>query len=228
MFFQDREDAGSRLGELLRECNLEGAVVLGIPRGGVLVAAKVAEALGGELGVVVARKLRAPDNPELAIGAVTSDGSSYIDARTMRALGIESRYLEVEHDLQAEEARRREELFDGHRRPRVAGRKVIIVDDGIATGATAVAAVRAMRAAGASEVVMAAPVASAERADMLRTQADRVVCLIEDPELFAVGQYYADFRPIEDDEVKAALEAHAPPTSGVVEQSVPVRRATGT
>jgi predicted phosphoribosyltransferase len=228
MFFQDREDAGSRLGELLRMFDLEGAVVLGIPRGGVLVAAKVAEALGGALGVVVARKLRAPDNPELAIGAVTSDGSSYVDPRTLRVLGIDARYLEAERNLQAAEAQRREEVWGGHRRPPVSGRKVIIVDDGIATGATAVAAVRAMRAAGASEVVLAAPVASAERADMLRGEADRVVCLIEDPELFAVGQYYADFRPIEDDEVKAALEAHAAPASGVVEHSVPVRRATGT
>jgi len=227
MFFQDREDAGSRLGELLRKCDLEGAVVLGIPRGGVIVAAKVAEALGGELGVVVARKLRAPENPELAIGAVTSDGSSFVDPRSLRVLGIDATYLDAERKRQAEEAKRREAAFDGHRRPPVSGRKVIIVDDGIATGATAVAAVRAVRGAGASKVVLAAPVASAERADMLRQEADLVVCLIEDPELFAVGQYYMDFRAIEDDEVKAALEAHAAPTSGFVGPSVPVRRASG-
>jgi putative phosphoribosyl transferase len=227
MFFQDREDAGGRLGKLLRECDLEGAVVLGIPRGGVIVAAKVAEALGGELGVIVARKLRAPENPELAIGAVTADGSSFVDRRSLRVLGIDARYVQAERTRQAAEAQRHEESFDGHRRPPVFGRKVIIIDDGIATGATAVAALRAMRGAGASQVVLAAPVAAPERVNMLRQEADLVVCLIEDPELFAVGQYYMDFRPIEDDEVKAALEAHAAPASGLVGQSVPARRAVG-
>ncbi len=227
MIFQDREDAGSRLGELLCRGDLEGAVVLGIPRGGVIVAAKVAEALGGELGVVVARKLRAPENPELAIGAVTADGSSYVDPYALQVLGIDARYLRAERNLQSREAARREQAWGGKRRPAVAGRKVIIIDDGIATGATAIAAVRAMRSAGASEVVLAAPVASAERAEMLRKEADRVFCLIEDPELFAVGQYYADFRTIEDDEVRDALAAHAAPASGLVEQSVPMRRAAG-
>jgi putative phosphoribosyl transferase len=206
MVFQDRVEAGERLGERLRGMGLEGALVLGIPRGGVVVAAPVAEALGGSLGVVVARKLRAPYQPELAIGAVASDGSYWLEARSLRVIGVDHEYLEGELSYQTEEARRREAMFDGHRRPPVEGKPVIIVDDGIATGATAMAAVRSMRALGASPVVLAAPVASPERADMLRAEADIVVCLIEDPGLYAVGQYYVDFEAVSDEEVKQLLD----------------------
>lgn len=116
-------------------------------------------------------------------------------------------------------------LFDGHRRPPVAGRKVIVVDDGIATGATAIAAVRSMIAAGASRVVMAAPVASPERADMLRDEADDVVCLIEDPRLYAVGQYYVDFREVADEEVKQALDAFGQETTRVRRKGAAQRAA---
>ncbi|MDC0747393.1 phosphoribosyltransferase [Polyangium mundeleinium] len=208
MMWKDREEAGELLGQHIRGIGgLEGAVVLGIPRGGVVVAAPVAEALGGELGVIVARKLRAPHQPELAIGAVASDGSVWVEPRALRVLGVDPEYLEAERMYQSEEARRREALFGVHR-PALAGRPVVVVDDGIATGATAMAALRAARAAGATTVVLAAPVASPERADMLRGEADLVVCLIEDPNLYAVGQYYEDFRAIEDDEVMSLLESH--------------------
>lgn len=209
MLWKDREEAGELLGEHMRGIGgLEGAVVLGIPRGGVVVAAGVARALGGELGVIVARKLRAPNQPELAIGAVTSDGSCWVEPRALRVLGVDPEYLEAERIHQSAEAERREALFAEHRKPSLAGRKVIVVDDGIATGATAMAALRAARAAGATTVVLAAPVASPERADMLRGEADLVVCLIEDPNLYAVGQYYEDFRAIEEDEVMSLLESH--------------------
>ncbi|MBK9266522.1 MAG: phosphoribosyltransferase [Polyangiaceae bacterium] len=207
--FQDRVEAGERLGEHLSGMGLEGAVVLGIPRGGVVVAAPVADALHGPLGVVVARKLRAPHQPELAIGAVAADGSYWLEPRAMRILGIDQDYLENELSFQTGEARRRESMFDGHLRPSVAGHAVVIVDDGIATGATAMAAVRYMRAMGASPIVLAVPVASPERADMLRGEADRVECLIEDPGLFAVGQYYIDFQTVSDEEVKRLLLAFA-------------------
>lgn len=209
MMWKDREEAGQSLGAHLRGVGgLEGAVVLGIPRGGVVVAEGVAEALGGELGVIVARKLRAPHQPELAIGAATADGSCWVEPRALRVLGVDPEYLESERMHQAEEARRREELFARYRKPSLAGRPVVVVDDGIATGATAMAAVRAARSAGATTVVLAAPVASPERADMLRAEADLVVCLVEDPNLYAVGQYYEDFRSIEDDEVMSLLESH--------------------
>lgn len=187
---------------------LSGAIVLGIPRGGVVTAAAVADVLGSELGVIVSRKLRAPHQPELAIGAVASDGSVWLEPRVLRVLGVDQEYLERERQAQWEEARLREKRFDGRTLPSLVGRDVVVVDDGIATGATAMAALRAARSLGARTVVLAAPVASPERADMLRAEADRVVCLVEDPALFAVGQYYVDFRTIEDDEVTALLESH--------------------
>jgi putative phosphoribosyl transferase len=205
--FDHREDAGRRLGEALRERGYDRPVVLGIPRGGVVVAAEVARVLGGELGVIVARKLRAPRQEELAIGAVTAGGAVCLNDALAAATGADERYLEAEIAHQAAQAREREARFDGHRRPPLAGRTVLVVDDGIATGATAVAAVRAAKAAHAAKVVLAAPVAASASADMLRAEADEVISLIEDPAFFAVGQYYGDFRQIDDDEVKALLDA---------------------
>jgi putative phosphoribosyl transferase len=207
MMFRDRHEAGERLGERLRERGLGGAAVLGIPRGGVVVADAVARAIGGELGVVVARKMRAPEQPELAIGAVASDGSCFIEPRAMRVLGVDHEYLEAERRFQSEEARRRELLFGGVRRPDLSGRVVIVVDDGVATGATAMAALKAVRAAGASRVVFGTPVGSSEAVHRLESEADRVECLVVDPELFAVGEYYQDFAAVEDVEVVELLDA---------------------
>jgi predicted phosphoribosyltransferase/dienelactone hydrolase len=208
MFFRDRHDAGRQLAEALRPLALQHPVVLGIPRGGVPVAAEVAEALGGELGVVVARKLRAPGYPELAIGAVTADGAAYINEAVAHDVGATASYIETETERQRQEAARREESFDGHRRPPVAGRAVVVVDDGIATGATAIAAVRAMKQAGASRVILAVPVSPPESFSMLSGECDEVVCpnVVED--FYAVGQFYADFRPTTDHEVRRLLQAH--------------------
>lgn len=205
--FHNREEAGRRLGETLRERGYARPVVLGIPRGGVPVAAEVADALGAPLGVIVARKLRAPRQPELAIGAVTADGATWVSEDMAERSGADEGYLDAEIRRQAAAARENEARFDGHRRPSVEGRDVIIVDDGIATGATALAAVRAMKAAGASKVVVAAPVGAPSSAAMLRAEADEVACLLEEPRFFAVGQYYEDFGQVEDDEVKALLDA---------------------
>jgi putative phosphoribosyl transferase len=204
--FQDRQDAGRQLAALIQASDIEHPVVLGIPRGGVPVAAEVARVLDADLGVVVARKLGAPMQPELAIGAITADGVSYINDELVAQVGIDEDYLAAEQARQAAEARRREEEFDSRQRPDVVGRPVIIIDDGVATGATAIAAVRSLKAAGATPVIFAVPVGPPHTIDQLRTEADRVICLVEEPDFWAVGQFYLDFHAVEDDEVTAVLE----------------------
>lgn len=202
--FQDRREAGERLGERLLERGLGGAVVLGIPRGGVVVADAVARRIGGQLGVIVACELRAPGQAELTMGAVASDGSCWVEPRVMRVLGVDQAYLEAERHSQCEEARRLEVLFDG--RLAVSGRMVVVVDEGVMTGATAMAVLRAVRAGGCAGVVFAAPVASAEAAERLRREADRVELLVEDPRFVAARDYYEDFEEVEDAEVMDILE----------------------
>lgn len=213
MLFEDRRQAGEVLAEALEKRRYERAIVLGIPRGGVVVAAEIARALRAELGVVVARKVRAPGQPELAIGAVTSAGAAWIDGKLATLTGADEAYLEREIRRQAEEARSREERFDGGRHGPIVGHTVIIVDDGIATGSTAVAAVRAMKAAGAEKVVLAVPVASPGAIARLEHEADEIVCLVEDPDFFAVGQFYLDFRQVEDDDVEQLLDEYRRPAA---------------
>lgn len=207
--YKNREDAGRKLGEALADKGYANAVVLGIPRGGVPVAAVVAQAIRGQLGVVVARKLRAPAQPELAIGAVTADGATWINTPVARDTGADQRYLDREIATQVAEAKHREEAFDGHRQPRVEGRVVIIVDDGIATGATAIAAARSMRNSGAKEVVLAVPVAPPDTVAALQGEFDAIVCPRIERDFWAIGQFYDDFRQVGDDQVKATLERFA-------------------
>ena len=209
--FRDRDDAGRQLAAALAGAGYPNPLVLGIPRGGVPVAAQVARALRGELGVVVARKLRAPAQPELAIGAVTADGSVWINASLAEEAGADIRYLEREKATQVAEARHREEVFDGHRRPPVAGRVVLIVDDGLATGATAIAAARSMRACGAARVVLAVPVAPPESIRKLEAEVDEIVCPRVEMDFWAIGQFYDDFRQVSDEEVKAILDRYILP-----------------
>ena len=210
MYFRDRKDAGEQLAAVLKQKGYVDAVVLGIPRGGLPVAAEVARVLGGTLAVVVARKLGAPGNPELAIGATTASGVAYINTGVAIAVGASQAYIDAEKQRQVQEAQRREELFDGHRRPNLKDRTVIVVDDGVATGATAIAAIRAMKAAGAKRVVIAVPVGPPEMIDLLGKEADEVVCLDSDPGFWAVGQYYDDFSQVSDEDVRALLDAYKP------------------
>lgn len=204
--FRNRERAGDALAAELVGRIQAPVVVLGIPRGGVPVAARVARALNAKLGVVVARKLGAPWQPELAIGAVASDGTSFLDTKIAALVGADEAYIEKERLRQASLARRREEALDGKQIGSLVGKTAVVVDDGVATGATATAAIRSLRARGADRVVIAVPVGPPDTMDRLRSEADIVICLREDPNFFAVGQFYEEFSQVDDDVVKAILE----------------------
>jgi predicted phosphoribosyltransferase len=204
--FRNRQEAGRRLADALAIRAIDRPVVLGIPRGGVIVSAEVAERLGVEHGVVVARKLGAPGNPELAIGATTASGVTWVDSDIADMVRVSESWLNKEVERQSTRARQYEEQFNGHSRPELAGRNVIVVDDGVATGATAVAAIRSIRSDGARMVVFAVPVGPPHTLQRLKREADEVVCLIEEPMFFAVGQFYADFAQVEDEQVRAAID----------------------
>jgi putative phosphoribosyl transferase len=204
--FADRIDAGARLARALGDVPRD-ALVLGIPRGGVVVARAVADELGLELDIILARKLGAPANPELAIGAVGPDGSVVLDETVISMLhGVPEDYVKAEAARGVGEIRRRDALYRAGRPGLdVTGRTCVIVDDGIATGSTARAACLWARRAGATEVVLAVPVAPARGVEALGAVADRVICLHAPDEFYAVGQWYATFTQITDDEVIAAL-----------------------
>ena len=205
--FRDRSDAGERLADALA-ARVDGpVVVLGVPRGGVIVAVPVARRLRAPLDVVVPRKLRAPGNPELGIGAV-APGVEVLDDDVVARLGIDPAYLRREIALEQAEVERRTVAYRGGRPPvELAGRSVIVVDDGVATGGTAIAALRWARDARATRVVFAAPVGPASSVARLRVEADDVV-LLEAPRSFrAVGEWYATFEQTTDEEVRAALAA---------------------
>lgn len=207
--FRDRADAGAQLAVALAALALDRPVVLGIPRGGVVVSDQVARALGADHGVIVARKLGAPWQPELAIGAVSATGVTYVDPVISAEAGVSDEYLRDEVAAKTEAARRYEDAFDGRRRPSLAGREVIVVDDGLATGSTAIAAVRSVRAEGAKRVILAVPIGPPSTVQVLRREADAVVCLVEEPSFFAVGQFYRDFAPVEDEEVRRLMNGDA-------------------
>lgn len=199
--FGDRREAGEFLAARLERYRGPDTLVLGLPRGGVVVAAEVARRLGAELDVVVARKLGSPISPELAIGAVTADGARVVDDRLMKALGVTERYLEAVSAREQAEARRREGRFRGGRpAPRIAGRTVLVVDDGLATGSTMRAALRAVRRQGPGRLVAAVPVGPPDACAALREEADEVVCLLTPADFDAVGRWYDDFRQVEDEE----------------------------
>jgi putative phosphoribosyl transferase len=181
--------------------------VLGIPRGGVLVAAEIARRLGLSLDVVVPRKIGAPGNPELGIGAV-APGVRVLDRSMIERLGVGTDYLEREIAAQEREIERRSAVYRGGRAPLdVAGRTVVVVDDGVATGGTAIASLRWARAQAARQVVLAIPVAPAAAVRRLAGEADRVVVL-ETPEPFsAVGEWYRRFGQASDDDVVRALSS---------------------
>lgn len=210
MTFRDRRDAGRRLADALGAYRARRPFVLAIPRGGIVVGYEVAVALDAPLDVVVPRKLRAPFNPELAIGAVTADGSVYYDMPLVGTLGVPDDYLQEEIAFQIEEIRRRLHAYRGDRPPpELAGRSAIVVDDGIATGSTMIAALRSTRRMGPAVLVAAVPVAPADGEDHLRKEADEVICLATPVMFYAVGQFYDDFAQTTDEECTALLQRRA-------------------
>ncbi|MGI9196506.1 MAG: phosphoribosyltransferase family protein [Candidatus Nanopelagicales bacterium] len=204
--FADRREAGRSLGAALESYRRREPVVLGLPRGGVPVAAEVASALGTPLDVLVVRKLGAPGNPELGFGAVAEKGVRLVDDGMCDALGIGHATVDAIASEQEGEVRRRVSLFRGGRDIEdVRGRTVIVVDDGLATGSTAAAAVQAVRSYGAARVIVAVPVGSRPAVERLSRLADEVVCLRTPADFRAVGDHYADFDQVPDEVVRRIL-----------------------
>ena len=200
-------DAGRRLGAVLADQVDPPVVVLGVARGGVVVAAEVAAALDAPLDVVIPRKLGAPGNPELGIGAV-APGVRVIDRSIVEALGVSDRYVEAEAARQEAEIVRRSAAFrEGRDAPDLDGVTAVVVDDGVATGVTALAALRWARTQGAAAVVFAAPVGPVGVEHRLAGGCDRCVVLMQPPNLMAVGQWYERFEQVTDDEVRTVLRA---------------------
>ncbi len=202
----DRTEAGERLAPRLETYRGERPIVLALPRGGVPVAAPIARRLAAPLDVIVARKVGAPRNPEYGLGAVVEDGTVLLDDARVRAAGYRT------EDLAATIARELEEAVERARRyrvgrplPEVSGRTVVLVDDGIATGATVRAAFKALRPRGPSRIVVAAGVAPLDTVRELEREADGVVVLESPAEFFAVGEFYRRFEPVSEDEVSRLL-----------------------
>ena len=214
--FSSRVEAGRMLAAALSSYKGKDVVVLGIPRGGLPVAREVADALQAPLDIVVVRKLGAPGQPELGIGAVV-DGDhprAIFNQEVIESLGVEDDYINREIERQLKEIKRREIAYRGGEPPvALAGKTVIVVDDGIATGSSVRAALRGVRRAKPRQVILAVPVAPAETLEALRHDADKIVCLETPQDFYAVGQFYRDFHQVSDDEIKRIFAASHPTES---------------
>lgn len=206
--FHDRTEAGRQLAQRLAAyANRPDVIVLALPRGGVPVAFEVARALGAPLDVFIVRKLGVPGHEELAMGAVATGGVRIINEPLVRALGIPEYVIDAVAAMEQQELERRERLYRGDRPPPdVRGRTVILVDDGLATGATMLAAIRAIRKMQPGRIVAAVPVASRDTCEALGNEADDMVCAVTPEPFYAVGQWYEDFSQTTDEEVRELLE----------------------
>ena len=213
--FHNRVEAGQLLAQAVITVHPVRPVVLGIPRGGVIVARELAHALDAPLDIVVARKLGAPGNPELAIGAVSEDGRLFLDEQVARAVGADRAYIEEERECQMREIARRAALYR-HMRAKVPlqGRTAIVTDDGVATGATTQAALRAVRQEQPARLVLAVPVGPEHTLEGLAKDADEVLCLRAPAFFAAVGQFYECFTQTEEEELLAILREEAARAGG--------------
>ncbi len=205
--FGDRRAAGRELARALARHRYQRPIVLGIPTGGVVLAVEVAEALGAELGVVVARALKAPYQPGLTLGAVTADNVSWVHSGVADEVGATEGYLDAEIVRRAKEARRLEKDYGALARTPVHSRTAIVVDDGIVTGARALAALRSVVEAGAGRAVLAAAAGSPEAFARIRGEAFEAVSLEEDQHFVSIADYFDDFSPVSSLEVRRCLEA---------------------
>ncbi|MFZ5649517.1 MAG: phosphoribosyltransferase [Bacillota bacterium] len=215
--FKNRKEAGLRLAAEIKRLKPENAVVLCIPRGGAVVGAEVAEALGAPLDLIVPRKIGAPVNPEMAVGAVAQDGSTFMDDRMVSLMGIGRGALQDIIDREVGEISRRMADYRGSDRyPDFKNNTLVIVDDGAATGYTMLAAARfAKRSLNPAGIIIAVPVAPPDTLDLFRQEAGEVVCLAAPGEFYAVGQFYSDFSQTSDSEVLTILKKHRPPGPAV-------------
>jgi putative phosphoribosyl transferase len=205
---ENREQAGQALADALMEYADQDVVVLALPRGGVPVAFEVAQRLGATLDILLVRKLGTPGQQELAAGAIASGGVRIINDEVVQAVGITDAALDRVIAQETLELERRERLYRGDRAwPQIAGRTVILVDDGIATGSTMRAAIAALRGMQPRQVVVAVPLGAADTIAVLESEADRVVCLATPTPFFAIGPWYRDFAQVGDDDVRRLLSA---------------------
>lgn len=208
MIFQNRQEAGLELiPELWRYCGKKDVVIIGLPRGGVVVAYQIANALNIPLDITVPRKIGAPDNPEFAIGAITEDGEGIFNSEVINTYRISWDYIEKEVEKETKEAFRRKKAYRGNCPSiEIKDKTVIIVDDGIATGSTMMAAIKSIKYRGASSIVVAVPVASREAIKKIKDTVDKVICLQPHLCFGAVGACYYDFAQVSDHEVIELLE----------------------
>ncbi len=208
MLFQDRHEAGQKLAKQLEMYRGKRAIVLALPRGGVVVGYEVAKALNLPLDVIITRKIGAPGNPEYAIGAVAETGDVQLNQEEIRLFGISPQYVNDEIRRQRQEIERRVQLYRGGRRlPSVRNKIVIVVDDGIATGFTMRASIRALKVEEPKKIVLAVPVAPPDVLDEMRKEVDEAVCLATPEPFFAVGAWYRHFEQTTDEEVRDYLAA---------------------
>lgn len=208
MEFANRRDAGRLLAKQLVHLAAERPIVVALPRGGVPVAFEIAIQLGAPLEILAVRKLGAPTNLEFGVGAIAEDGSAVLDSVTARRAGMTQDVLDATVAREAAELRRQVARYRDGRPPlEVSGRTVIVVDDGLATGLTDLAAIRSLRASGASTIVVAVPVGARESIELVAAEADELVCLTIPRSLFGIGRWYRDFSAVSDEEVLELLAA---------------------